>query len=163
MPITLDTDPLWLAFAQADLGLREIPGKQTAPKIKQWLIDLRAWWTDDETPWCGTALAAWMTQAGIDPPKAYFRAKSWLDWGLPIQVPRRGCIVVFGRDGGGHVGIVTGKTPDGQLTVLGGNQGDSVSERAFPTSRVLGYRIPRGDRFYADLPIINADGSLSEA
>src|SRR5687768_1344129 len=52
----------WLDIARRDLGLAEVPGAETAPKIKQWLADLGAWWRDDETPWCGVAVGAWMKQ-----------------------------------------------------------------------------------------------------
>ena len=157
------TDPIWLAFAASDLGLREIPGKQAAPKIEQWLISLRAWWRDDETPWCGVAMAAWFTQCGIKPPREYFRAKAWLDWGQPIDKPVRGCVVVFGRDGGGHVALAVGLTHAMQLVCLGGNQGDRVSLAAFPESRVIGYRLPPGDRQYVPLPFMDAAESRNEA
>lgn len=163
MTITNQADPLWLRCAAADIGLREIPGVATAPKIAKWLQQLRAWWRDDETPWCGVACAAWMTAAGVTPPKEYFRAKAWLDWGRAIKTPVRGCVVVFGREGGGHVGIVVGETAGGGLAVLGGNQGNAVSVAAFPRSRVLGFRVPAGDQQYAALPRVDVGASRSEA
>ena len=136
--------PAWLTAAQADIGLREVPGAPTAPRIVQWLRDLRAWWKDDETPWCGTACAAWMRAAGITPPKAWYRAREWATWGQPLTVPVLGCIVVFERQGGGHVGLVAGIDSAGRLMVLGGNQGNAVSIAPFDRSRVLAYRWPAG-------------------
>jgi hypothetical protein len=53
-----------------------------------------------------------------------------------------GCIVVFTREGGGHVGFVVGQDQQGNLLVLGGNQGDAVNVKAFPLARVSGYRWP---------------------
>jgi uncharacterized protein (TIGR02594 family) len=134
--------PPWLEIARKDIGLREIPGAPTAPKIAGWLQSLGAWWRDDETPWCGVAVAAWMQGAGVAYPKAYYRAKAWLDWGHVIAEPAVGCVVVFEREGGGHVGIVTGYDQRGRLMVLGGNQGNAVSEIPFEPKRVAGYRWP---------------------
>lgn len=148
-------EPMWLRFARADLGLREIPGTGTSAKILRWLIELGAWWRDDETPWCGVACAAWMKQCGIAPPKAYYRAKAWLEWGRAIDKPVLGCVVVFGREGGGHVALAVGTTKEGRIVCIGGNQGNSVSQAAFPIGRVLGYRVPPGERSYDLLPVLD--------
>lgn len=138
------SQPVWLAIARADIGLREIPGKATAPKIAMWLKQLGAWWSDDATPWCGVACAAWFRGAKVALPKHWYRARAWLDWGMALTHPVRGCVVVFERKGGGHVGLVEGRDQFGRLLVIGGNQGDAVSLAAFDTSRVLGYRWPSG-------------------
>ena len=85
-------EPVWLQIARGDIGLREIPGAPTAPRISQWLSKLGAWWRDDETPWCGVAVAGWMLQAGIDDlPKHWYRARGWLEWGLPLDRALLGC------------------------------------------------------------------------
>jgi len=41
----------------------------------------------------------------------------------------------------GHVGFYLESAGRGKFTMLGGNQGDRVSNETFPTSRVLGYRL----------------------
>ena len=138
------SQPTWLAIARADIGLREIPGKATAPRIALWLRQLNAWWTDDEAPWCGVACAAWFREATVALPKNWYRARAWLDWGVTLTKPVRGCVVVFERPGGGHVGLVEGRDQFGRILVIGGNQGNSVSIAAFTTDRVLGYRWPAG-------------------
>ena len=61
------SDPAWLIAARADIGLREVPGKATAPKIAMWLKQLGAWWSGDDVAWCGVATAAWMRTAGVAP------------------------------------------------------------------------------------------------
>lgn len=157
------TEPTWLRFARADLGLRELPGAPTAPRIAQWLAELRAWWRDDETPWCGTAVAAWMRAALITPPGAWYRAKAWLDWGIPLDAPALGCVVVFQRDGGGHVGVAVGIDKLGRLLVLGGNQGNAVSIAPFDRSRVLGYRWPAAhvEQLKEPLPLLTASSVSS--
>lgn len=134
--------PSWLEIAKRYVGLAEIPGKQHNPTIARWLRELKAWWTDDETPWCGTFVAAVMREAGHPLPKAWYRAKAWLDWGIKLEKPTFGCIVVFDRKGGGHVGFVVGEDQRRRLLVLGGNQGNRVSVAPFELSRVAGYRWP---------------------
>lgn len=159
--------PPWLISAQKYRGVREIPGAPTAPAIARWLSDLKAWWTDDETPWCGTFVAACMKENGVRLPKHWYRAKGWLDWGTALTGPAVGCVVVFERQGGGHVGLVTGRTTGGNLLVLGGNQGDMVKESPFGFSRVLGYRWPIPSFFeptvgISTLPVYVSDSALSE-
>jgi uncharacterized protein (TIGR02594 family) len=156
-------EPVWLQLARADIGLREVPGAPTAPRIAGWLAKLRAWWRDDETPWCGVAVAGWMLQAGIDDmPKHWYRARGWLDWGLPLEQPAVGAVVVFAREGGGHVGLVVGRDHLGRLLVLGGNQGNAVSIAPFETTRVLGYRWPADRRVLAgELPVTYVSGPSS--
>lgn len=155
-------DAPWIIIARRHLGLAEIPGKDTAPTIARWLRDLRAWWTDDETPWCGTFVAACLREAEVSLPRHWYRAKAWLDWGTPIMHPVAGCIVVFERPGGGHVGFVTGRDLRDRLMVLGGNQGNRVSVAPFDPSRVLGYRWPAHLIVPSDpLPLIRSAGAAS--
>jgi uncharacterized protein (TIGR02594 family) len=135
-------EPQWLDEARKDIGLREVPGAETAPMIARWLVELGAWWQDDETPWCGVAVAAWMRRCGIDQPKHWYRAKGWLDWGIEVSWPVVGAVVVFSRDGGGHVGIVAGRDELNRLWVIGGNQGNEVKLSLFDQKRVVGYRLP---------------------
>jgi uncharacterized protein (TIGR02594 family) len=89
-------------------------------------------------------MAKWAQDAGLSIPKHWYRARAWASWGQHMTYPAHGCIVVFARKGGGHVGIVTGETTNGDLLVLGGNQGDAVNIRAFPRARVIAYRWPPG-------------------
>lgn len=145
---SVQAEPAWLAVGRAHIGTIEYAGPAHNKKILGWLAKLGAWWRDDETPWCGVYTAACLTTAQrIAIPKMYMRAKAWLDWGVRLQAPRLGCVVVFERKGGGHVGFVVGKDKAGNLLVLGGNQGNAVNIRPFAVSRVLGYRWP------AEIPV----------
>lgn len=155
------TEPAWLQVARRYVGLREVPGKTTAPTISRWLRQLGAWWGDDETPWCGTFVAAVLEEAGYPKVKNWYRARSWLDWGSPIDRPALGCVAVFARTGGGHVGFVVGKDERGNLMVLGGNQGNAVTIAPFDHARVLGYRYPwpLDSVPFAQLPLIASNGA----
>lgn len=156
------TEPAWLTEARRHIGLREIPGAKHNSVIIGWLESLRAWWKDDETPWCGTFVAHCMQVAGQPLPKFWMRAKDWLNWGVSIPAPLVGCVVVFEREGGGHVGLIVGKDARGNLMVLGGNQGNALSIAAFDPKRVAGYRWPdKKTPMLASLPIMAGTGKLS--
>ncbi len=135
--MTTTNEPAWLAEARRHLGVAEVPGPKHSPVIQSWLHKLRAWWNDDETPWCGVFVAACMDTVGIPLPKYWMRAKAWAEWGSRLSAPIPGCIVVFERQGGGHVGFVVGRTAKGHLMVLGGNQGNRVSIAPFDRARAV--------------------------
>lgn len=152
----------WLKTAISLIGVKETKGSITNPEIAKWLKDLGAWWQDDETPWCGLFVAYCIKSAGIPYPKNWMRAKAWQEFGIPLAEPVVGAVVVFTRDGGGHVGFVVGKAPNGNLMVLGGNQGDMVKISEFKLDRVLGYYWPENIPVPTEpLPIIKSDGKLS--
>jgi uncharacterized protein (TIGR02594 family) len=161
---TVET-PKWLELARADVGTREIHGPQTNAKIKKWLVALKAWWSDDEAPWCGVALAAWMQQSNQSYPKDYYRALSWLNWGEPSAKPVEGCVVIFARAGGGHVALLEALGEDGRLLCTGGNQGDEVSTDWFDKTRVVGYRVPKSYKgsLLAVVKTENKNSSTNEA
>jgi len=64
----------------------------------------------------------------------------------------------------GHVGFVAGADRNGNLLVLGGNQGDAVSINRFSRGRVLGYRWPANEQLpkAAPLPVLAHGGALSQ-
>ncbi|MHB0925088.1 MAG: TIGR02594 family protein [Gallionellaceae bacterium] len=132
----------WLAEAQKHIGTREIPGEKNEPKILQWWKAIRRGGIkSDAVPWCAAFVGGCLEAVGIVSSR-YESAKSYLAWGQPLSAPVHGCIVVFERTGGGHVGFVVGEEPTGRLMVLGGNQRDMVSIAPFDRARVAGYRWP---------------------
>lgn len=153
----------WMNIAETHIGLAEIKGPKHSPTILKWLQRLGAWWADDETPWCGTFVAQCISEAGLPVPKYWMRAKDWLNWGIQINRPAYGCIVVFSREGGGHVGFVAGVDRLGRLMVLGGNQRDTVSIAPFDSARVLGYRWPEGLQldYLRPLPVLGSETESS--
>jgi uncharacterized protein (TIGR02594 family) len=155
---------LWIIEAERHIGLREIKGSKHNSTIVRWLTSLKAWWHDDETAWCGTFVAHCIKTAGLKIPSAWYRARAWADWGQKLNNPVVGCIVVFSREGGGHVGFVVGQDAKGNLMVLGGNQGDSVKISAFSVDRVLAYRWPSDQMIPQSkpLPVLKSDGTLSK-
>ena len=129
----------WMPYARSLIGVREIPGARHSPVIMGWIAKLGRKLgiavKDDETPWCGTFVAHVMQHVGIEPPPIAVRASSWGLWGKTLKAPRPGCVVVFTRTGGGHVGFYCGED-DTHIHVLGGNQGNAVSITRIARSRL---------------------------
>jgi hypothetical protein len=70
--------------------------------------------------WCGW----WMrTQLGGGP--EYNLARNWANRGRPLSGPRVGAVVVWSH----HVGMITGRTENGQWIVKSGNDDGRVRER----------------------------------
>jgi uncharacterized protein (TIGR02594 family) len=157
----VNLNPAWLVEARKVEGLKEIKGPQHAPEILQMWRDIkRGGIKDDETPWCAAFVGAMLERAGIRSSR-FESARSYLDWGQVISEPVLGCVVVFSRQGGGHVGFCVGRDKAGNLLILGGNQADAVNVRVFPVYRVTGYRWPTGVLLPTDpLPLIEG-GQLS--
>ena len=137
--------PRWVLQAENNIGVKEVKGATHNPVIVQYWKDIRRGGIkDDETPWCAAFVGSMLERCGIQSTR-FESAKSYLSWGEKLDRPVYGCVVVFSRDGGGHVGFVVGKDIAGNLLVLGGNQGDAVNVKAFPLSRVTGYLWPEGE------------------
>ena len=151
----------WMDEAFEDYFVSEIKGEKHSPRVLQMWKDAKLGGIqDDETPWCAGAVSAWLERAGIRSQRTAW-ARNYLNQGVELKEPVYGCIVVFERGSGGHVGFVTGVSKDGkQIRVLGANQSDSVNERMFDVSRVLGYRMP----IVTELPVVgNGKASNNEA
>lgn len=165
----------WVAEARLWIGTAEIKGIKHNPKIVGiWPAIGITWFKDDETPWCGGAMALWVTRGrewaiangfnavALPPPSKPAAALSWLDYGSRIRRPAYGCIAVKRRTGGGHVTIVVGKYADGRLACLGANQDDQVKISPYPASAFETFRWPTGkvpNESRYDLPLLNNAGA----
>lgn len=139
-------EPRWLVEARKYIGLTEVPGSKHNNVILGWLAQLKAWWRDDETPWCGTFVAHCMREAGFELPQHWMRAKAWATWGANLRSTRvaPGAILVFSRDGGGHVGFYVGEDAS-FYSVLGGNQRNEVNIMRISKVRCIAIRWPRNE------------------
>lgn len=132
------------AIAQSYLGMNEKDSRDTlAGFFKQsggMSLD------PSQTAWCAAFANSVLKASGIDGTNSLM-ARSFLKWGKPTDNPSKGDIVVFSRGKDprfGHVAFYVGpdtRNPD-NILVLGGNQGNAVSIKSYPLSRVLGYRQP---------------------
>lgn len=136
----------WLKIAESELGVHEFAGEAANPIIVQWFADCgHPEITSDEVPNCAAALGSWLKRAGIKGTGA-LNARSYLDWGINLEEPVLGCIVVFDRPpdpDAGHVAIFK-RLVGNQVEVHGANQNDCVSVTRFPADRVINYRWPTG-------------------
>lgn len=137
-------EPVWIAEARRHIGEAEIPG----PAENPWIVSLwqkikRGGIKTESVPWCAAFVGACLETVGLTSSR-FESAASYLQWGVKLDTAEVGCIAVFERVGGGHVGFVIGRDLAGNLMVLGGNQGDAVNIRAISTQRVApnGYRWP---------------------
>src|SRR5690606_16496326 len=95
--------------------------------------------TSDEIPWCSSFMCAAFEEVGI-PSTRSAAARSWVGWGVKLEKPKEGCVVIFTRDNdlaSGHVGIYVGETLT-HIRCLGGNQKDAITVSDYPKSSVLG-------------------------
>jgi uncharacterized protein (TIGR02594 family) len=143
-----ETVPAWMHTAVGELGVRERPGAADNPRIVEYHSVTRRspGHEDDETPWC-SSFACWcMDRSGVVHTRSK-RARSWMEWGRQLEGPQPGCIVVLWRGSPsshkGHVGFFD-RIEGSSVVLLGGNQGNAVSRKAYPRTRVLegGYRWP---------------------
>jgi len=133
----------WMPLALSEMGVTEAPGGGNNPRVVEYLhsTDLdRGLAALDSTPWC-SGFVNWCVEKSGFAGSNSAAARSWLHWGTSVAVPRRGCISVFSRDGGGHVAFYV-RSEGEQHLVLGGNQGDQVSIRGYAKNRLLDFRVP---------------------
>ena len=106
---------------------------------------------NDCEPFCGVTLGWTLKRSGIVPPGNCASSQSYLNWGVPVGVPKPGDIAVYthARDRSkGHVGIYMATNPDGTYQVLGANQlmseittcgpgftANIIDERPMPSSK----------------------------
>lgn len=150
----------WIKEAKTAYGLHEV---EDNAELKAWLkSDGKTLGDPAVLPWCAdfveTAIKKTLPTEpfpGALKENAYW-ARNWLLFGKAVE-PCYGCILVFGRDGGGHVGFAVGHN-DKDFFVLGGNQSNRVSVTRIDKKRLLGARWPSTyDKGTKPLPVLSAN------
>lgn len=155
-------EPIWLSVARMFIGVTEVPGAASNPAILHWAKDIQApAFVNDGVPWCAVflnrlCLACHLPLAAAAVSYDLLRAKSFATWGVPLPQPALGCVLVFQRPEGGHVGLYVGERSDAYY-VLGGNQGDAVSYTWIAKDRLVGVRWPAGVQLPAVQPVMVAN------
>ncbi len=150
-----------LDIAMRFIGTKEVPGTGDNPAIMAMLGLHNDWPENDETPWCSAFCAYPFWLLGVPGYSRSLLARSWLDCGIPVRwmgEARPGFDVVILKRGGGdqpgredvtapgHVGFFyemrenAGLPVEGEVYLCSGNQGNEVSIKGFPASRILGVR-----------------------
>ena len=148
----------WLEIAAGELGIKEIMGLKHQPRILEYhkATSLKA--SEDETPWCSAFVNWVMLQHGVKGTDSAL-ARSWLAWGVPLDKPYKGCVIILRRGTQpwqGHVGFYLSEE-FGVYRVLGGNQGNAVSIKSYNVSDLLGFRGPvtPGDKLFVEKGVEN--------
>lgn len=135
------TEPPWLRIARSELGVREIAGGPNE-RIGQYLATVGGKPGDE---WCAAFMSFVMQQAGIEHPGKR-AAAAWRRWGQSCAQPRAGTVVVLYRgtkeSWTRHVTLCLSAT-EKTLLCIGGNQGNAVSIKRYPLSRVDALRWPK--------------------
>jgi len=148
----------WMDIARGEMGQREIAGSRDNARIVEYHDTTTLSANDDETPWCSSFVNWTMEKAGYKGTDSA-AAVSWTNWGDKVSGGlsggREGDIVVIKNRSSGqhHVGFLVSQG-NGQFTLLGGNQSNSVKESTFSTStyEVLAVRRPPGGAAEASAP-----------
>lgn len=142
--------------------MRETSGsKATAAIVAMYASAGHAEVASDEVPWCAAFVGHCLKTAGLTNTGSLL-ARSYLTYGTKLEAPRVGCIAVFKRGAppSGHVAFVTG-WGGGCIRVLGGNQGNAVSEINYSEANVLGYRWPNSAISAPDETITSAHAAIT--
>lgn len=130
----------WMEIAKSLIGIAEDNNEDIVLEWARYL-DLEKDYTSSSIPWCGLFVAYCLAQAGITPVDEPLWARNWSKFGTKLSNPEYGCILVFERGSGGHVGFYMSEDDD-YFHVLGGNQSDSVCITKVSKDRILSYNFP---------------------
>ena len=138
----------WLDWVLGHLGEKEDDSEASNPFIDALWGAIGIKWDhttdiDSKVPWCAALVGAALFHTGY-PHTASGLARSYLSYGMPIQVFRRGCILIWPRGSNpraGHVDL--GITlEDGIVETVGGNVKNQVALGKRPIKEAIGMRMP---------------------
>lgn len=132
-------------IAKSYIGVKEIAGEKHNPIIVEFFKTVTGKEYGDEVSWCAAFTGHCLQKAGYKH-TGRLNARSYLTYGVSAKdQPKDGDICVFWRNKidswEGHVGFYVGEN-DKNIYVLGGNQGNEVSIKEYPKSRLLDIRRP---------------------
>jgi len=139
-----------LEEAKKDIGVKEVKGWKSNPKIMGYLYSTSYKNAKDDSgsanAWCSAFINKKVIDSGYSGTNSA-SAGSWRGWGVKAS-PQKGAIAVKsrynkGRKVGNHVVVVESIDSDkGTMTVIGGNQGDKVSRKTVKISSFDTFRMP---------------------
>lgn len=128
-----ETSPKMLVEMKKIFGTIEAPGTADNPTILAWAreVGLENVYRHDSIAWCGLAMAVVARRAGKVVPHDPLWALNWRNFGMPVDRPMLGDVMVKSRAGGGHVTLYIGE--DGtNYHCMGGNQSDQINITRIP-------------------------------
>ncbi|MDH7444689.1 TIGR02594 family protein [Aquimarina sp. 2201CG14-23] len=130
--------------AISQYGIKEIKGINDNPEVLKYFdeIGFDGKKMKDETAWC-SAFVNWCCKVTGYEFTGKLNARSWLNVGINVELPAQGDIVILWRENPkswkGHVGFFVRET-NGFVYILGGNQNNQVSVRAYPKKKLIQYK-----------------------
>lgn len=134
--------PQYVKTALNEIGVYEIKGAKHHPRVIEYHQTTAGKYSTDEVPWCGSFINWVMVQHDyltVDYPE---RAKSWLAFDIPLDVPMMGAIAIKSRKGGGHVTMIVGMNSEGKLWGVGGNQNNEVNLSLYDAAVFESFQVP---------------------
>jgi len=150
-----------LAVMRKITGTKEAPGDADNPAILAWPKAIGERFPDmaqycrgykhDSIPWCGLTVGYALAAAGLRPVfgrrdvDRFLWAAAWGEQGpelVKLDRPLPGAIMVFTRNGGGHVALYEGEDAT-HYHIRGGNQSDMVNVVRKPKSQFTAATWPR--------------------
>lgn len=162
--------PKHVGISLGYMGITEIPGVKSNPIILSWAkeLGLNDIYTNDDISWCALFFSITMFKAGrtLPAPKDrydYLRALKWQNLWNKVDTGKEGVgdILIFKREGGGHIGYYVGESPTTYF-VLGGNQGNKVSIVEILKSRCVSIRRPLYLNFKPQKVKLKEGGQISK-
>lgn len=99
--------------------------------------------TNRRSLWCGAFMDMVLQRTGHKPGSNL--ASAYASYGQRISGPQVGALAIMSRGhGGGHVGVVSGIDPKGNVIVVSGNHNNTVAESVYPRGRIRAYVMPNG-------------------
>lgn len=159
--------PLMVREGLKLFGITETPGAADNKTILEWAkeVGVDNVYKHDSVPWCGLFLALVAKRGGhpwLGEPKDTLWALSWLRYGKITLRGMFGDVLIFKREGGGHVALYIGEDVE-TYHVLGGNQTDKINIIRINKTRCVGIRRP----LYKNTPqnvrriVLEASGMVS--
>lgn len=92
--------------------------------------------------WCGAFMNMVLERTGHKRGPSDL-AKSFASYGRRVSGPQVGALAIMSRGrNGGHVGVVSGVDPKGNVIVVSGNHNNRVAESVYPRGRIFAYVMP---------------------
>lgn len=159
-----ETGPKMIVEAVKLLGTTEDESSKSNKVILEWAeeVGVQALYTNDDIPWCGLFIAVVALRSGKKIVQNPLWAKNWTKFGTPAEDAMLGDVLVFQRNGGGHVGLYVGEDHR-YFHILGGNQGNQVNIMRILKTRCISVRRP----LYHNTPynvrkiVLSASGKIS--
>ena len=156
--------PPWMEVAKSLINTKETPGTADNPEILHWAKEIGVGkdYTHDSIAWCGLFIGFCLRHSGLSIVGTPLWARAWAVYGRFLAAPAFGAIMVFVREGGGHVGFYVSED-ESYYHILGGNQSDAVNITRVAKDRCIAYRWPpNADQYFKSGRIVKRfDGQVS--